>query len=122
LLSTRNTTTATLVLLNSLHTAFVLSAETEKNLILGQVNVALQNLVQLESTISQLREKNTSLGIVTALNERIGVLRDVLLVETEKLWGKLVEFSEEGDISLTIHKQLLRISSLKIYGRKVANF
>ena len=104
LLSTKNTTTATLTLLNSLHTAFVLSAEVEKNLVLGKVDVAHQCLVSLESAIASLREKNASLGILNGLNERIGVLKDVLCIETEKMWGKLVTFSEEGDIQLTIEK------------------
>src|SRR5436190_14506748 len=85
LLSTKNMTTATLVLLNSLHTAFVLSAETEKSLILGEVGVAYQNLLNLEQTIKDLREKNASLGILSTLSEKAGVLRDVVYVETEKI-------------------------------------
>ena len=103
-------TTATLVLLNSLHTAFVLSSETEKNLVLGEVDVAYQNLTTLETTITDLREKNASLGILNILVERVGVLRDVLSVETEKIWSRLVRFSEEGDIQLTIQNQCQCIS------------
>ena len=105
MLSTKNTTTATLVLLNSLHAAFVLSAEIEKSLVLGAVDVAYQNLNNLERSISDLREKNASLTVSNVLQERVGVLRDVLYVETEKMWNKLVTFSEEGDIQLTIQKQ-----------------
>ena len=104
-------TTATLVLLNSLHTAFVLSSETEKNLVLGQVDVAYQNIMTLETVITDLREKNASLGILNTLVERVGVLRDVVSVETEKIWSKLVMFSEEGDIQLTIQKQCQCIPS-----------
>ena len=106
-------TTATLVLLNSLHTAFVSSSETEKNLVLGEVDVAYQNITTLETAITDLREKNASLGILNTLVERVGVLRDVLCVETEKIWSKLVMFSEEGDIQLTIQKQCRCIPSVK---------
>jgi hypothetical protein len=42
--------------------------------------------------------------VVGLLEERAGVLNDVLAVETEKIWSKLVMFSEEGDIQLTIQK------------------
>ena len=117
MLSTKNVTTATLVLLNSLHKVFVLSSETEKNLVLGEVDVAYQNLTALEKAIADLREKNASLGILSALGERVGVLRDVLCVETEKMWSKLVMFSEEGDIQLTIQKEcpcILPIQSLSL--------
>ena len=107
-------TTATLVLLNSLHTAFVSSSETEKNLVLGEVDVAYQNITTLETAITDLREKNASLGILNTLVERVGVLRDVLCVETEKIWSKLVTFSEEGDIQLTIQRQCQCIPSPKI--------
>jgi hypothetical protein len=110
LLSERNITTAKLVLLNSLHTAFVLSAETEKNLVLGAVDVAYQNLSTLEITVNELSRKNASLDILSSLNERVGVLKDVLAVETEKIWSKLVMFSEEGDVQLTIQKQSSCIS------------
>jgi hypothetical protein len=109
LLSTRNVTTATLSLLNSLHTAFVLSSETEKNLVLGAVDVAYQNISALERAVYELRDKNASLGILNGLQERIGVLRDILYVETEKIWNKLVTFSEEGDIQMTIQKRVQRI-------------
>jgi hypothetical protein len=105
MLSTQNTKTVTLALLNSLHTAFVLSSETERNLILGQVDVAYQNIGTLEITINDLRNKNDSLGILASLAERAGVLRDILAVETETMWSKLVQFSEEGDIQLTIQGQ-----------------
>jgi hypothetical protein len=45
--------------------------------------------------------------VVTGLlEERTGVLSDVLAVETEKVWSQLVGFSEEGDIQLTIRKSL----------------
>lgn len=104
LLSTKNIATSTLVLLNSMHTAFVLSSETEKNLVSGEMDVAFQNIGMLERTIVDLREKNASLTILNTLGERVGVLRDVLCVETERTWGKLVIFSEEGDIQLTIKK------------------
>jgi hypothetical protein len=109
LMSTKNITTTTLVLLNTLHTAFVLSSETEKNLVSGEMDVALQNLGMLERTIVDLKEKNASLTILNTLGERVGVLRDVLCVETERMWGKLVMFSEEGDIQLTIQKCCERI-------------
>jgi len=102
-------TTAALVLLNSLHTAFVLSSETEKNLVQGEVRIAYQNVLTLETAITDLRSKNASLGILNSLSERVGVLRDVVAVETEKTWKKLVMFSEEGDIQLTIQKQCLSI-------------
>jgi hypothetical protein len=105
LVSTKNTTTATLVLLNSLHTAFVLSAETEKLLVAGKIDEAFQNLSTLETALTDLRSKNASLSVLNNLSERVGVLRDVLSVETEKKWGQLVMFSEEGDISLTIQKE-----------------
>jgi hypothetical protein len=105
LLSEKNTTTATLVVLNILHKIFVLSAETEKYMISGEVDVAYQQLIDLERAISDLRDKNDSLLILNSLQERAGVLRDVLSVETEKIWGQLVLFSEEGDIQLTIQKQ-----------------
>jgi len=105
MLSTRNTKTAALALLNSLHTAFVLSAEIERNLILRQLDVAYQNIGTLETTINELRNKNDSLAILGSLVERVGVLRDILAVETEKMWSTLVLFSEEGDIQMTIQRQ-----------------
>ena len=107
-MTTRNTTTAILVLLNGLHTAFVLSSETEKNLVSGEVDKAYDNLRRLETAVRDVREKNGDLGVVGGLLERVGVLKDILCVETEKVWGKLVLFSEEGDIQLTIHKHLTR--------------
>ena len=110
-MSTNNTMTAKLVLLNALHTTFVLSAETEKNLVAGAVDIAYQNLTALERAITDLKEKNASLTIYNALSERVAVLRDILNVETEKMWSQLVTFSEEGDIQLTIQKQITRISS-----------
>lgn len=113
MLSTQNSKAATLALLNSVHTAFVLSSETERNLILGQVDVAYQNIGTLESTINELRNKNDALGILGSLGERAGVLRDVLAVETERMWSKFVLFSEEGDIQLTIQQQCARTSPLK---------
>lgn len=113
-MSTKNTTTASLVLLNALHTTFVLSAETEKQIVAGAVDVAQQNLTALETSISDLRSKNASLAIFNALQERVGVLRDVLNVETEKIWSRLVTFSEEGDIQLTIQKQITRSPLLDI--------
>jgi len=105
MLSTRNIKTATLALLNSLHTAFVLSAEIERNLILKQLDVAYQNIGALETAINELRNKNDSLAILGSLVERVEVLRDVLAVETEKMWSSLVLFSEEGDIQMTIQPQ-----------------
>ena len=108
LLTTRNTTTAILVLLNGLHTAFILSSETEKNLVSGEVDKAYDNLMRLETAVKDVREKNGDLLVVGVLAERVGVLRDVLCVETEKVWSKLVLFSEEGDIQLTIHKHITR--------------
>jgi len=108
-MSTRNTTTATLVLLNALHTTLVLSAETEKQIVAGSVDVAFQNLAALETALTDLRSKNASLSISNALQERVGVLRDVLCVETEKIWSRLVTFSEEGDIQLTIQRDIIRI-------------
>lgn len=105
MLSTQNTKTATLALLNTLHTAFVVSSETERNLILGQVDLAYQNIGTLEATINDLRRKNDSLVVLGALSERVGVLRDVLGVETERMWSKLVVFSEEGDIQLTVQRE-----------------
>lgn len=105
LLSDENTTTATLVVLNALYKVFVLSAETEKYIISGAVDIAYQQLIDLERAVSALREKNDSLSILNSLQERTGVLRDVLSLETEKIWGRLVQFSEEGDIQLTIQKQ-----------------
>ena len=110
MLSTRNTKTATLALLNSLHTAFVLSSEIERNLILRQLDVAYQNIGTLETTINELRNKNDSLAILGSLVERVEVLRDVLAVETEKMWSTLVLFSEEGDIQMTIQPQCPRAS------------
>jgi len=104
LLSTRNTTTATLLLLNSIHAAFVLSSEIEKALMKGQVDVAYNQLQILESTVKAIRERNNGLVVTGLLEERTGVLRDVLGVETEKVWSQLVGFSEEGDIQLTIRK------------------
>ena len=101
------------MLLNSLHTSFVLSAETEKSLVLGEVKIAYQNLVTLEHAITDLRTKNASLGILNQFSEKAGVLRDVLSVETEKIWSKLVMFSEEGDIQLTIQKECPSIPLLK---------
>jgi len=111
-MTTRNTTTAILVLLNGLHTAFVLSSETEKNLVSGEVDKAYDNLRRLETAVRDVREKNGDLGVVGGLLERVGVLKDILCVETEKVWGKLVLFSEEGDIQLTIHKHLTRTPPL----------
>jgi hypothetical protein len=105
MLSTANQKTATLALLNSLHRAFVLSSETERLLILGQVDLAYQNIGALESSIEELRMKNDSLSVLPTLTERVGVLKDVLAVETERLWSSLVVFSEEGDIQLTIHQK-----------------
>jgi hypothetical protein len=90
-----------------MHTALVLSAEMEKQMVIGAVDVAYQNLMSLERTIQELREKNDSLAILSSLDERVGVLRDVLSVETEKMWNSFVIFSEEGDISLTIRKDTL---------------
>ena len=106
LMTTRNTTTAILVLLNGLHTAFVLTSETEKNLVSGQVDKAYDNLSRLETAVRDVQDKNGDLGVVGGLSERVGVLKDILWVETEKVWGKLVLFSEEGDIQLTIHKHV----------------
>ena len=108
LMTTRNTTTVILVLLNGLHTAFVLTSETEKNLVSGQVDKAYDNLTRLETAVRDVRDKNGDLGVVGGLLERVGVLKDILCVETEKVWGKLVLFSEEGDIQLTIHKHVNR--------------
>ena len=71
-----------------------------------EVDMAYQQLIDLERAISDLRDKNDSLLILNSLQERAGVLRDVLSVETEKIWGQLVLFSEEGDIQLTIQKTL----------------
>ena len=76
-------------------------------MVIGAVDVAYQNLMSLERTIQELREKNDSLAILSSLDERVGVLRDVLSVETEKMWNSFVIFSEEGDISLTIRKDTL---------------
>jgi len=90
-----------------MHAAIVLSAEMEKQMVIGAVDVAYQNLMSLERTIQELREKNDSLAILSSLDERVGVLRDVLSVETEKMWNSFVIFSEEGDISLTIRKDTL---------------
>jgi len=90
-----------------MHSALVLSAEMEKQMVIGAVDVAYQNLMSLERTIQELREKNDSLAILSSLDERVGVLRDVLSVETEKMWNSFVIFSEEGDISLTIRKDTL---------------
>ena len=104
LLSTQNTTTATLVVLNSLHTTLVLSVETEKQLVLGAFDIAYQNFLALETALTDLRSKNSSLAILNAIQERVQVLRDVLYVETEKAWNDLVRFSEQGDIQLTIQK------------------
>jgi hypothetical protein len=75
-------------------------------MISAEVDVAYQQLTDLERAISDLRDKNDSLLILNTLQERAGVLRDVLSVETEKIWGQLVLFSEEGDIQLTIQKKL----------------
>jgi hypothetical protein len=75
-------------------------------MISAEVDVAYQQLTDLERAISDLRNKNDSLLILNTLQERAGVLRDVLSVETEKIWGQLVLFSEEGDIQLTIQKNL----------------
>jgi hypothetical protein len=108
-MSSKNSTTATLVLLHSLHAAFTLSTKTEQELVYGAVDAAFENLQSLEGVLNDLREKNTSISILKALDERVGVLRDVLSVETEKIWSRLVVFSEEGDIQLTIHKQYIRI-------------
>ena len=77
----------------------------------GQVDIAYQQLRVLDSTVKELRQKNDSLAVTGLLEERVGVLNDVLAVETEKIWSKLVMFSEEGDIQLTIHKSH-RTSSL----------
>jgi len=76
-------------------------------MVIGAVDVAYQNLMSLERTIQELREKNDSLAVLSSLDERVGVLRDVLSVETEKMWNSFVIFSEEGDISLTIRKDTL---------------
>jgi hypothetical protein len=62
----------------------------------------------LETAVRDVRDKNGDLGVVGGLLERLGVLKDILCVETEKVWGKLVLFSEEGDIQLTIHKHVNR--------------
>jgi hypothetical protein len=105
MLSTANQKTATLALLNSLHRAFVLSSETERLLILGQVDLAHQNIGALESAVEELRGKNDSLAVLSTLTERVGILKDVLGVETERLWSSLVVFSEEGDIKLTIRQK-----------------
>lgn len=70
----------------------------------GQVDVAYQQLRRLDSTVQELRRKNDSLTVTGLLEERMGVLNDVLALEAEKIWSKLVMFSEEGDIQLTIHK------------------
>jgi hypothetical protein len=105
MLSTANQKTATLALLNSLHRAFVLSSETERLLILGQVDAAYQNIGALESAVEELRGKNDSLAVLSTLTERVGILKDVLGVETERLWSSLVVFSEEGDIQLTIYQK-----------------
>jgi GTP-sensing pleiotropic transcriptional regulator CodY len=83
----------------------VLSSETERQLILGQVDLAYQNIGALESAIEELRGKNDSLAVLSTLTERVGILKDVLGVETERLWSSLVIFSEEGDIQLTIHQK-----------------
>ena len=80
----------------------MLSSETEKALVSGQVDVAYQQLRRLDSAVKDIREKNDSLAVLGLLEERSGVLNDVLAVETEKIWSKLVMFSEEGDIQLTI--------------------
>jgi hypothetical protein len=105
LLTTKNVTTATLVLLNSLHTTFVLSEEIEKNLVQGRVDIAHENIKRLEIAISDVEEKNGNLSALDTLNERVAVLRDVLAVETEKIWTtKFVTFSEEGDIQLSISR------------------
>ena len=109
LLSERNSTTATLLLLNSLHRAFILSEEVEKQLILGAVDVAYQNLCALETVVNELAVKHSSLDVMSSFTERVGVLKDVISVETEKLWGKLVMFSEEGDVQLTIYKEFICI-------------
>jgi len=90
-----------------MHSALVLSAETEKQMVIGAVDVAYQNLLSLERTTQELRDMNDSLAILSSLDERVGVLRDVLSVETEKMWNSFVIFSEEGDISLTIRKDTL---------------
>ena len=81
-------------------------------MVLGQLDVAYANINALESAISDLHEKNASLIILNTLTERASVLRDILLVETEKMWNALVEFSEEGDIQLTIQKRLPRSTNL----------
>jgi hypothetical protein len=81
-----------------------LSSETERALVDGQVDVAYQQLRILDSTVKEIRQRNDSLAVVGLLEERAGVLNDVLAVETEKIWSKLVMFSEEGDIQLTIQK------------------
>ncbi len=70
----------------------------------GQVDVAYNQLQILESTVKAIRERNNGLVVTGLLEERTGVLRDVLGVETEKVWSQLVGFSEEGDIQLTIRK------------------
>ena len=74
----------------------------------GQVDKAYDNLTRLETAVKDVREKNGELSVVGMLAERVGVLKDILCVETEKVWSKLVLFSEEGDIQLTIHKHLTR--------------
>jgi hypothetical protein len=114
MLSTANQKTATLALLNSLHRAFVLSSETERLMILGQVDSAYQNIGALESAVEELRGKNASLAVLSTLTERVGILKDVLGVETERLWSSLVVFSEEGDIQLTVYQK--RIPAVWIGG------
>jgi len=74
----------------------------------GQVDKAYDNLTRLETAVKDVREKNGELSVVGMLAERVGVLKDILCVETEKVWSKLVLFSEEGDIQLTIRKHLTR--------------
>lgn len=109
LLSSKNSTTGILVLLNLLHAAFSSSEKTEEELVHGIVDVAFEDLRNMERAVNELREKNSSLIILRALDERVGVLRDVLSLETEKIWSRLVVFSEEGDIQLSVLKRYTRI-------------
>src|ERR1700737_3089519 len=93
----RDVTGATLGVLEEVYNAFTLSTRTEGELVDGAVDLAYENLQALERTLNGLREKNPSLAILRALDERVGVLKDVLLVETEKTWSRLVFFGKEGD-------------------------
>jgi hypothetical protein len=57
LVTEKNTITATLVILSILYKIFVLSAKTEKLMISTEVDVAYQQLTDLERVISDLRDK-----------------------------------------------------------------